>query len=128
MLWLAYKIATAEPSLTPNGETRSKPMTFWNAVAFQWINPKAWTMCLTGVTAYTVQSNYLESLIIMTLVYMLVNLPSVSAWAVFGVALRGFLADAKRVRIFNIIMAIILVVSLWPVAASLIHDGQVAHI
>jgi len=43
-----------------------------------------------------------------------VNLPSVSTWAGFGSALREWLAVPVRLKWFNITMAVLLVISLWP--------------
>ncbi|MGO4840340.1 LysE family translocator, partial [Rhizobiaceae sp. 2RAB30] len=43
-----------------------------------------------------------------------VNLPSVSSWAAFGSAMRGFLADPERLKWFNIGMGLLLAVTLWP--------------
>ncbi len=115
MLWLAWQIATAGPVTAAAANPNARPMTFIEAAAFQWVNPKAWTMCLTAVSAYTVPSQYLTSMLILTIVFAAVNLPSVSVWTVFGVSLRGLLTDPKRVRAFNILMALLLVASLWPI-------------
>ena len=118
MLWLAWKIATSGPISSRAHDATARPMTFLEASAFQWVNPKGWTMCLTAVSAFTVPAQYLVSLLAVVAAYFVVNLPSVSAWTVFGVSLRGLLADPKRVRIFNVAMAIALVASLWPVVAE----------
>ena len=118
MLWLAWKIATSGPVTTREDDTKARPLTFLQACAFQWVNPKAWSMCLTAVSAYTIPAQYLASLIAVVAAYTIVNLPSVSVWTVFGVSLRGVLADRRRVRWFNIAMALALVASLWPVMAE----------
>ena len=49
-----------------------------------------------------------------SLAFALVNLPSVSTWAGFGMALRGFLADPVRLKWFNIAMGVLLAATLWP--------------
>jgi threonine/homoserine/homoserine lactone efflux protein len=51
MLWLAWKIAT--PRASRDKDAGAKPMTFLQAAAFQWVNPKAWAMALTAATTYT---------------------------------------------------------------------------
>ncbi len=118
MLWLAWKIATAGP-VTPGAQTsEARPMTFMEAAAFQWINPKAWTICVAAVAAYTVPSQYLASMVVVAVVITAVTLPSIAAWTLFGVSLRSLLADPKRVRIFNVLMALALIASLWPVVAE----------
>ena len=121
MLWLAWKIATSGPMTANDGQANAKPMTFLQAAAFQWVNPKAWTMCLTAVSAYTVPSQFLTSMLVLTLVFTAVNLPAVSVWTMFGVGLRELLADPRRVKVFNLAMAVALVASLWPIIAEYVR-------
>lgn len=115
LLYLAYRIATSGP--IEAGDGKSDPMTFLQAAAFQWVNPKAWVMSITAMTAYTSSQAYLFTVGIVVVVFTLVNLPSVSIWCVFGTGMRGFLSDEKRLKIFNITMAVLLVISLWPMLA-----------
>lgn len=115
LLYLAYRIATSEPLET--GDANSDPMTFPQAAAFQWVNPKAWVMAVTAMTAYTSSQDYLFTVAIIVVVFTLINLPSVSIWCVFGTGMRSFLSDARRLKIFNITMAVLLVISLWPMLA-----------
>ena len=113
LLWLAWKIANAA---TPEGDVQSEgtPITFIQADLFQWVNPKAWTMALTAISAYTPdQTLYYVSLV--ALVFGIVNLPSVSLWTVLGEQMARFLTSAARLRAFNWAMAGLLVLSLYPV-------------
>ena len=121
LLWLAWKIANSGPVAAPGESNASQPMTFFQGAMFQWINPKAWAMALTATTAFTVPSNYQHSLVTMALVFGLVNLPSVGTWAGFGVVLRGFLQNAKVLRVFNVSMALALIVSLVPALAEIVQ-------
>ncbi len=114
MLWLAWQIASSGP-VVKDGKSGTEPMTFMAAALFQWVNPKAWAMALTGASAYTVPSQYWLSLGIMAFVFGLINIPSVSCWTAFGVGLRRWLQDPVRVRVFNVVMALLLVASLYPV-------------
>ncbi|MGL4439316.1 MAG: LysE family translocator [Bosea sp. (in: a-proteobacteria)] len=114
MLWLAWKIARSGPMSDQPSQNAGSPMTFVGAAAFQWVNPKAWVMAVSAMATYTTPSQYLFSVILVTLIFGAVNIPSVSTWTVFGVGLRRFLADPKLCRIFNIAMALALVASLWP--------------
>ena len=54
------------------------------------------------------------SVTLIVVVFALINFPSVSTWAGFGVALRGFLADPTRLKWFNIAMGVLLAATLWP--------------
>lgn len=112
LVWIAWKIGTSR-SLS-EGKANAVPMTFLQAAAFQWINPKAWVMAVTAMATYTSQQSYLASVILVGFVFAIVNVPSVSTWAGFGSALRQWLSDPVRLKWFNITMAVLLVVSLWP--------------
>ncbi len=113
LLYLAYKIATASKP-DNNNTDKTKPISFIQAAAFQWVNPKAWTMALTAISVYS-PSQQMESIIIVALVFGLVNLPSVSLWAVLGQQLSKILSSNSRLRAFNFTMAGLLLMSLYPV-------------
>ncbi len=112
LVYLAWRIATSGP--LERGGRRVKPMTFVQAAAFQWVNPKAWVMAVTAMTAYTGSGDFLTSMLIVVLVFSAINLPCVSLWCGFGTMVRNFLEDEKRLRLFNGVMAVLLVASLWP--------------
>ena len=112
LLYLAWKIANSGP--VEAGEAGAKPMSFLAASLFQWVNPKAWVMAITAMTVYTGQPDFETSVLIVCFAFVIVNFPSVSIWCVFGVALREWLSDPKRLKLFNITMALLLVASLWP--------------
>lgn len=116
MLFLAWKIATAVP---PSGEseTSGKPFTFIQAALFQWVNPKAWTMTLTAISVYAPDQS-LKSVALVALIFGMINLPCICTWILLGRELRLLLADPKRLRIFNITMASLLVLSLYPVLVT----------
>lgn len=113
LLYLAWRIASSR-SMGEKGESGARPMTFLEAAAFQWVNPKAWVMAVTAMSVYTSSSAPFISVLIVAVAFAIVNLPSVSVWAGFGVALRGFLADPTRLKWFNIAMGVMLALSLWP--------------
>jgi threonine/homoserine/homoserine lactone efflux protein len=115
VLWLAVKIARSSPSGGPSAEKPEKPISFMQASLFQLVNPKAWAVALIVTVSYTTPVNYVASLIAMIAVFAVVNLPSISLWALFGVGLRRLLNDPAKVRIFNIVMALLLVGSMVPV-------------
>jgi threonine/homoserine/homoserine lactone efflux protein len=113
LLYLSWKIAMTR-SFKGNDESGSRPMTFLEAAAFQWVNPKAWVMAVTAMAVYSDPSTPLLSVALIGLIFGLVNLPSVSTWAGFGTALRGFLSDPVRLKWFNIAMGLLLAGTLWP--------------
>jgi len=114
LLYLAWKIATALP---PGEAGRAgRPMTFMAAAAFQWVNPKAWAMALTAVSVYA-PSRGMAGITAVAVVFGIVNLPSVGAWAALGQGMRRVLTNPARMRAFNVVMAVLLVASLYPVLA-----------
>ena len=112
LLWLAWKIANAAPVRQGGGEGR--PMTFLQAAAFQWVNPKAWAMALTAVTVYTPEAT-LAAIGLVALVFGAINLPAVSSWTLLGQAMARVLTNPARRVAFNLTMAALLVASLYPV-------------
>lgn len=66
------------------------------------------------MAAYASAESPFVSVLVITLVIAIVNLPSVAVWAGFGVALRSFLADPVKLKWFNIVMGLLLVATLWP--------------
>lgn len=112
LVWIAWKIASSR-SLS-EGKSGAAPMSFVPAAAFQLVNPKAWVMAVTAMATYTNPELYLLSVLIVGLAFAVVNVPSVSTWAGFGLALREWLSDPVRLKWFNVSMAVLLVTSLWP--------------
>lgn len=112
LLWLAWKVANAAPLKT--SDEKGRPMTFLQAAAFQWVNPKAWAMCLSAITLYA-PDHTLLSVVLVAGVFALVSFPAISVWAWLGLVVRQWLTSPKRYRAFNITMAVLLVASLYPV-------------
>ena len=110
--WLAWKIATAAPP--KSGEAGGTPMTFLQAALFQWVNPKAWSMALTAITAYAPERSVV-SILLVAAVFGAINLPSVSTWTLLGQQIRKLLHRPRWLRAFNIGMAILLLLSALPV-------------
>ena len=117
LLYLAWRIGTAAAP-HDNEPATGRPFTFLQAAAFQWVNPKAWTMALTAISVYS-PSRGLEASILVAVVFGAVNLPCINVWTVLGLQLRRLLTNNLRLRVFNISMAILLVASLYPVLAPL---------
>ncbi|MFU1915304.1 LysE family translocator [Bordetella avium] len=118
LIYLAWKIANSGPM--EDGSARATPMTFMQAALFQWVNPKAWVMTVGVVATYTPQQGFVTNLLVATLVSGLINFPSLSVWVSFGMALRRILHRPGAIRAFNISMAILLVLSLYPIALELL--------
>lgn len=121
LLWLAWKIASApvveaSNSTQPEAVSTAQPMRWWQAAAFQFVNPKAWMMALGAVSSFTLSGEqyWLSGLALMS-VFFLVNLPSISLWAGFGVVIQQFLSSTRRKRQFNIIMGLLTAATVWMI-------------
>ncbi|WP_237151556.1 LysE family translocator [Oryzibacter oryziterrae] len=113
LVWIAWSIASSRS--LGQGEGAGRPMSFWQAAAFQWVNPKAWVMVISAITAYAGPSPNLLVTGLLVAVFAGVGFPAVSIWAAFGALLRDWLADPRRLKLFNLTMAALLLASLWPV-------------
>ena len=116
MLWLAWKVATAHVSGDEAG-ARARPFTFWQAAAFQWINPKAVVAALSAFALYVRPGHATSDVPAMLAVLTAATLGSVVTWTGFGVALRRLLRNPAHARIFNVTMAFLLVASIVPMVA-----------
>ena len=117
MLYLAWLIARSS-SIDTNSTARKNPMTFFQAVAFQWINPKAWIMAIGAVSAYAPIANYPYNMFLIAGIFGLIGFGSSGSWAGLGTVLQNFLHKPKTLRTFNIIMALLLAASLYPIFAD----------
>jgi threonine/homoserine/homoserine lactone efflux protein len=135
LLYLAWRIATAAPppalaqssasvQAAPPKAVRRTPMTFMEASAFQWVNPKAIMMCVTAASAYAPPDLPVLGAFLVAGVFFFAGMPCVALWAVMGSALRGLLQDRRRLQAFNVAMAVLLVVSMAPLAADLAQDAR----
>lgn len=113
LLYLSYQIATST-SAPEQTDAQAKPMSFLQAALFQWINPKAWTMALTAISVYATSTDF-KAVLFVTVVFGLINLPSVSVWVFLGKKMQSILTSQTRLRAFNMTMALLLVGSLYPV-------------
>ena len=115
LLFLAWKIATAAGPA--NSKASGKPFTIIQAALFQWVNPKAWAMALTAMSVYT-PSSEVFAVLMTALVFGAVNLPCITLWALLGTQVQRVLTKPDRLRVFNSVMALLLVGSLLPVVFS----------
>lgn len=111
LLWLAWKIATAAPPA--EGGAAGRPLTLWQAAAFQWVNPKAWYMGIYAQTNFASDGSVWAALAVAG-IFAIINLPSVAVWAWGGTQVKRWLAAPGRLKAFNVTMALILVASLGP--------------
>ena len=118
LLYLAWRIGTSGEVKAHGAKPR--PMTFIEAAAFQWVNPKAWMMVLTAATTVQLSADYGMNAAWMSVVFILIGFPCICLWAAFGLGLRRFLSNPRALRLFNVTMAVLLILSLYPLVAHLL--------
>lgn len=102
LLWLAWKLTGG----VMGNAAMPRPLSFTQGALFQAVNPKSWMKAVT-LAAVFMPAGWppLQGALVVTLIGLVVGFPCISAWALFGVAIRRFLTDARRRRMFNAIMA-----------------------
>jgi threonine/homoserine/homoserine lactone efflux protein len=104
LIYLAIRLALAgDPG---RAAALRRPLGFFEAGLFQWVNPKAWTLALGVVAAFTtVGGSPVVELGVIALVFMLTTLPSLALWCLFGVAIAKFISSPRARRTVNVVMA-----------------------
>ncbi|GJE03040.1 LysE family translocator [Methylobacterium isbiliense] len=112
LLYLAWRIASADGKAGP-AERPARPLSFWQAAAFQWANAKAWIMALGAATTYTTpQGDAVAEIVVIAAVFGLVSVPTVALWAGLGVGIGRVLERSPRaLRAFNVAMGLLLALS-----------------
>ena len=113
LMFLAWQIATALP---PGEGRRGRVLGFFGAMAFQWINPKAWLIALAAAGEYlSLQQSLPIQLARIFLVFLAAGMPCLTVWAFIGSGVRRLLRSPGRVRLFNVAMGMLLIASVLPV-------------
>ncbi len=109
LVWIAWKIAIS-------GGTGSKsegahPMTFLQAVGFQWINPKGWSMAVAATSQFIRPDAPMATATVVAGTFLTLGLLSSTTWTYAGLAIARWLTTARRLRVFNVIMALLIAAS-----------------
>ena len=111
LLWLSWRIANAAPA---HVSERAQPITFLEAALFQWVNVKALVAVISTISIFVRPERAHSDVLVVAFVFFFVSAGSVLTWTAFGTALRGLLRDPAKRRIFNYVMAALLVLSIVP--------------
>ncbi len=96
--------------LATSGEASSRglarPMSFWQGASFQAVNPKSWIKAVTLASVFMPPGmDVFAGALLVSAIGFVVGFPCISAWALFGVAIRRFLTDPLHRKAFNVIIA-----------------------
>lgn len=118
LLYLSWLIASANPDKLEG--KKSKPFTFLQAALFQWVNPKAWVIATSSISAYTtLDDNIHWQVLSIAAIFFIAAVISSSTWLIFGKGIKQVLQSPKQQRLFNISMALVLAASVLPVIHQL---------
>ena len=93
-----------------NAEDKSSPLTYYEAILFQSVNPKAWVICITAVSLfYPEQENIFVGTLFMVVMSTIINIPSISIWAFGGSVIRKYLSNEKLKKVIEWFLAILLI-------------------
>lgn len=118
LLYLAYKIAL-QPALHERASVQ--PLTCSEAVVLQAVNVKLMGVAASVSVTYPIFSDpnfSVLNVLVVGLIAGLVNGPCVSAWGVFGLVMRRVLAEPVALRLFNLVLAALILLTLIPVIAD----------
>lgn len=108
LLWLAWKIGSAEYEKLETGDSTAAQMPFWQGGLLQLINPKAWLMVLGAVASFSLAGHaYLGSVVAISIGLALVNLVSGLIWLGFGTLIGRVLRSRRAWTIFNVFMGLL---------------------
>jgi len=107
LLYLAWKMfGSLNISIT---EEKSSPLKYHEAILFQFVNPKAWVICITAVSLFYPENvNLIIGTLFLVIMSTIINLPSISIWAFGGSIIRRYLSNKKLKTIIEWILAILL--------------------
>jgi threonine/homoserine/homoserine lactone efflux protein len=114
LLYLAWRIASSTTPLK-RGETHGHPLGFMGAALFQWVNPKALLMAITYFSNYMPIDASNTFIFATCLMFTVINLPCLGLWVMLGTQLERVLSQPRQRQIFNLVMALLLVLSMVPV-------------
>ena len=105
LLWLAVKLLRFS-YVSDKNNNNAKPFSFFQALSFQYINPKAWVMVISANASFSLSGEqYWISVWSIILVFALIGPPSIMIWAAFGHLIKRYLANPTFLKLFNISMA-----------------------
>ena len=115
LLYLSYRIYS---SVNTEDLSKSKPITFMESSLFQYVNPKGVMMAITTISIYTDHINFKfissfnEGMIYILIAFTISNIIAVITWTSVGVFIGQFIKSARGIRIFNALMAFLLVLTI----------------
>lgn len=117
VLWLSYLAwqIYRSPATLPNLDHKSPQKAgLWAGASLQLVNPKTWMMAIAVISVFSAHENDAPlHVFVLSLVFFLVSLPCIAAWALLGAGSARWMRSANALRRFNQSMALLLISSAW---------------
>ena len=114
LIYLSWRIATSGAHVI---EGKSQPLSFLPAVLFQTINPKGISFLLSIMGAQVSDTGpLLPQLIPLFILLPAFTVLSAVTWTMFGAAIGRLMQSQQAFKIFNVIMASLLIICVIPIA------------
>ena len=109
LLYLGWKMIGSFSSIQKD---TGRPLKFYEASLFQFINPKAWSIAVTVASGFfPTEENVYIGVAFVTITAAVINLPTCSLWALFGSGLRKFVNNKKTKKLIEYLLAVLLVLT-----------------
>jgi len=109
LLYLGWKMIGSFSSMQ---KETGRPLKFYEASLFQFINPKAWSIAVTVASGFfPAEENIFIGVTFVAFTAAIINLPTCSLWALFGSGLRKFVNNEKLKKIIEYLLAVLLVLT-----------------
>jgi threonine/homoserine/homoserine lactone efflux protein len=109
LLYLGWKMIGSFNSIQ---KETGRPLRFYEASLFQFINPKAWSIAITVASGFfPAEENIFIGVAFVTITAAIINLPTCSLWALFGSGLRKFVNSEKTKKLIEYLLAVLLVLT-----------------
>lgn len=106
LVWLAWQLRSM--AFDREAEAQARPMSFLGAALFQFANPKAWVMGITGASAFLPPIQPIAlAIAIFCIVFTVIELPAIMLWAGMGAVLRRYLTQRKWQLLFCGVMIVL---------------------
>ena len=109
LLYLGWKMIG---SFSVIKKESGRPLKFYEASLFQFINPKAWSIAVTVASGFfPSDENIFIGVTFVTITAAVICFPTISLWALFGRGLRKFIDNTKIKKTIEYLLAILLVLT-----------------
>ena len=109
LLFLGWKIIGSFSNLSKES---GRPLKFYEAALFQFINPKAWVVALTAGTVYfPSEENFFIATGFVAITAPFVCFPSICIWAIFGSSIKSIIKNVKIKKFIEYLLALLLFVT-----------------